>query len=146
MKLFLALITLYSTTVFGDCGTSFNNGVNHYNFATTYFNTGVDEYNRAVEEASKPTPNFDIVCRNLLNSYAGFFTAKNSFKECRDNFAEAVKSCSGDNKLTAMKYSNVCYEALQTSLANINAVEGNIKGTCYTRQPLQEQELFELGN
>ncbi len=142
-RLFIAAMLL-SIPTFADCATSFNSGVNDYNFAVTYYNTGVEEYNNAVEEASKPTPNYEIVCRGLLNSYAGFFTAKNSYKGCRDNFAESVKSCSGDNKLIAMKYSNICFESNQTSLGNLNIVENSLKATCYKNQLFQAQELLAL--
>lgn len=129
---FLGLF-LIGASALANCANDYNSGLLEYNFASRHMELGAASYDLASTEAQKEEPNIEILCDHLLNSYSGFQTATNSLQRCRDSFAKAVKTCTGDNKLRAMQASNTCHETFQVSTENKRIVRENLRGICFTQ-------------
>lgn len=129
----IALLTLLSTFTYANCASDYNGGIAEYNYASRHFDNGSIAYESAAEESKKEEPNTEILCDHLLNAYSGFNTASDSLQRCRDLFAAAVKTCTGNDKLKAMQASNTCHNSLQVSNDNKNVMIENIKGICFTQ-------------
>lgn len=129
----ILILAALSYSALANCASDYNTGISEYNFAARHYELGSNDFEKAAEESKKEEPNTQVLCAHLLNAYSGFHTASDSLQRCRELFAAAVKSCTGDTKLQAMQASNTCHQSLQVSNENLNIMEQNIKGICFTQ-------------